>query len=196
MTFLIGSIFCITGVVGYDASILFSYYFSSQQLMKNKIFRNFQLSSIINICLNGNGDMACDYFNVQNSNLSVIDSILHIKENYETINSHFKNNSDSLASLNNYYNSMILDITLTGDPQDSPNTAADVISNLEDYTNSLKIAGCMSSCANPLSDQFVQSLNQCYSNFIYLPPSNSLKSTVSSRNCLIIEEYSFLVLLF
>ncbi len=190
---IIGASFCIIGVIGSDANIVVKYLLSTKSLLTNEVFKDQQLAFILNICFNTNGDLGNNYLNIQNLNTGMINTIINVTSYINTIESKLKNSSDTINLITDQYNRMKFDVMFTGDEQDSPNTAKDVMITLESWTNGNKLDGPMYMCNNYTQDQLVQNLTKCYSDYPYLSPKSTLNQGSNNKNCLVISEFTPIV---
>lgn len=186
LTFILGSFFAIFGVLGMDLGISFTYLFSSTQI-NNLFSTNAQAAQLLNVCINSDGDIANQVFNLSNTNVNSITTLQNASSQMGILAANLTNNSQSISIplVNSLYTTYQNDIVLTFS---STNNGAAWYDWSDSSLNSF-----MSQCSGVKgNERWVQNLTKCSSGYSY-----ALKSaaTMGSKVCLLMSDWDLTVIL-
>lgn len=173
-TFIFGSIFACVGVFGSDLQPTFLYLFSSSQLT-SLFASNPQAASLLNVCINLNGDIANTLFNFSSSQVSNVDILQNTSNALTILASNLTNNTGSLTIpiINSQYNVFYYDVTKLN-PTDQYNSPFSVFTEWNKWSDPTVSNSYVNSCNTfTRKDRWVQNITLCPNGYTTTTSSTS-----------------------
>jgi len=194
ITFILGSAFCIFGVFGQDSSSTFMYLFGNDSLTTGVLFDNNNgVGNMINICINGNGDIADNYFNLttgSTNNLALLyNASFALNQTQSNLTAH--STSIVIPFINGQYQNYSYDITQVNlaselNTYNQPSSVLQAWRGWSDSNQGLQ----MSKCNAPAQDEFFQNKSMCPSAYPYYPTSSGTTGSLNTKDCLQVLDWS------
>jgi hypothetical protein len=188
LTFLLGGVFGIIGIVGTDGVSVMKWIFGSENLTSAspKIITSTTTAGYVNTCINGNGDLSASFIPA-NSNSNYLDKLYQVSYTLSSTKTQIQNYSKSqaISKINSQYNNMINDITLTTSAAQGNNDITAILNEYRGWTDS-SINKYQKGCSPSAQDVWSQSKDKCLSDYTYI--ANGGK--VGDKNCVLIPEFS------
>ena len=186
--FILGSFFAIFGVLGQDLGISLNYLFGSSQIY-NLFSSNTQAAGILDVCINKGGDIADNYFSLQNTNVDSVNTLTIDNAQLTNISNNLTNNSQSITipSINQTFQTMMYDIRQVSIGTGSLSPAS-VFIEWNKWSDFQVNNSYVTKCNNPPKDRWVQNSTLCpYSYTYYNKSSAGIPSITNS--CLVISDW-------
>jgi len=188
LTFLLGGVFGIIGLVGTDGVPVMQWIFGNENLSSTspKIITDSTSAGYVNTCINGNGDLSRLFISAE-SNTNYLDNLYQVSYTLSQTRSLIKNNTNSIAiaALNDQYKSMISDISLTTQSIPGDNTIQAMITQANGWSDSTKNL-YQKECSVSATDAYVSNVNSCPSGYTYSTTGGS----VGKQNCLLFSDFT------
>ena len=189
LTFFIGSLYAIVGILGQDLSISFKYlFFNSAQIYSLFNSTSPDAAKILDCCLNSNGDLANRVFNLSNSNVTSIVTLQNASTQLGNLAANISGNSRSITipQINSLLGDFNYNIGLlnVGDPSSPLNVTIAWYS----WSDSLTPNAIINKCPNTLAkERWAQNSSLCSPNYPYYSRSNS--SNVGVQSCFVLSDW-------
>ena len=188
LTFLLGGIFGILGLVGKDGVPVMKWIFGKENLLSAapKIVTSTTTAGYINTCVNGNGDLSKTFI-PDGSTSNNLDQLYQVSYTLSTTKTTIKanNKSKAVAQVNTQYTNMINDISLTTSAAQGSNDINAILTEMRAWTDS-SIAKYQKGCSPAANDVWVQSQAKCLSDY----PYTANGGTLGNKNCVLFPEFS------
>jgi hypothetical protein len=194
ITFILGSLFAIFGVLGSDLSTSFNYLFTSAQI--TKVFKNNgDASSLLDVCINQDGDIANKVFKLSTTNVNSINTLTTANNQLNDLKANLTANSKSITvpKINSAYQGFYDDITTV--TNSNLNLApAKVFTEWNRWSDSAATSSLVGSCTNPPKERWVQNKTLCPSGYSYF--SKASASSPGAQGCLSMQDWDSSVIQF
>ena len=187
LTFLLGGVFGLLGLVGVDGVPVIKWIFGTENLQSSdpKIVGSGASARYINTCINGNGDLSKEFIPA-NSNANYLDQLYQVSYNLSvtsnTIETYKK--SEAIKKLNSFYTSAINDVSLTTDQTLGNNDISSIYQEFRKWTDVSSNPSLKDCSPNP-QDVWVQSQELCPGAYTYVTDG-----AVGNKNCLAYTKFS------
>lgn len=196
ITFLIGGLFGLVGLVSVDGVNVLQFLFGKDNLTKNQVLIGGSASQYLDVCINGNiqfnflgnGDLA-DVFNLKSGDTSYVDTLYAAAQSLSDVMNQINNNSNSQAitEINIRFGNFSSDITQTTDSVTHGNNDLTYVFNQwQGWTDSNQNM-YQKGCSSNTKDQWVQNQNKCSSGYTYIASGSS---SIGSNYCAVYPEWT------
>lgn len=187
LTFIIGSVFSVAGVIAQDGVPVINYLFSNQNLLvDHKIISDGEVGKYINTCMNDDGDLGTKNFNLQDQPTKYVESLYTASSYLNQMKQDLTANSRSVSinQATTTLSGMKDDITLTMDPS-ATDSVYQSMRDFRSWTDSSVSYTKQKGCSSTTTDQWVSATKMCDSGFAY-----SKTNAAGSNSCLMLSDWN------
>jgi hypothetical protein len=191
ITFIIGAALGCIGILAKDAIPVINFVLGQDNLNGGQlIIEDKLIAETMNICLYHGGDLASEFFGLQNTEVDYLNQI-YIKKNItqmmSSINKDELKSSSAVNEFSTTLEKISKDILLIKEDSGNINSPKYLLNKLNKWTDSTYDSNYIKDCINVSKDRWVVKKDDCSSGYTYASPSD-IKNF--SQNCLVISDWS------
>ncbi len=190
-TFFLGAVIGSIGIFSKDAVPIINFILGEDNLKHDRlIIEDKLMSETMNICLYHGGDLASEFFGLQNTEVDYLNQLYTNKDIIKIMGSMNKDNFKNSIKVDEFSASLqniSKDILLISENANIVNSPKNLIKKLNEWTDSTYTDNKIKSCTNPSKDRWVVNKKDCPNGYIYTSPSDTINF---SQRCLVILEWS------